>query len=617
MELNNIKTKDISWGEAASALNENFGKIGTDVEKIKNATIKNKGYYASVADLTSAFPSAQIGDYAYVGSQAPYQTWHWTIEGWEKLNDDGGNINVDLNNYYPKPDIDEKLADLASEVDSITQVFETIENPDYIEAEVDSEGKIFSAVTLNSKKEFLKVEFENEVECKKSFHADKLNTKEAVIAGGEIYEHDDMEYVLIECDNHGHIIRSVRRDGTNHFPKIELPIINNAFTTISTLNQGTNLSNRKNFSLYKIDADGNNMLVYSDTSYANISIKDIKLSPNKRCYYYIKLNVISLENDGVYAQFSNFFNWHKEALRLGENVYFSHVDSNSAYTLNDYIQFAPIGSNRESRQIATIDLECIAFVEVDKNVVLTQAQVEDVVANKGIYAAKYSLVSINKGDILSARKWVLLGDSITAQGKFIAPAKDELNIGSTLNLGVGGLTLSDNGNSGMCYNDYLSQIPSDAYLITVMGGTNDFSQNIPLGDYSSSDKREYCGALNYIIDYITENYPQSRLVMLAPPLGVNWGYFPNTDGVLNGLGISTIDYANACEAVCKKRGIPCVNMSSLLGWTAKNISAYVVNDGGDGYNAAYFHPTQIGGNRMAAVLVGFLKSIMPLSRNDI
>ena len=117
MELNNIKTKDISWGEAASALNENFGKIGADVEKIKNATIKNKGYYASVADLTSAFPSAQIGDYAYIGSQAPYQTWHWTIAGWEKLNDDGGNINVELNNYYPKPDIDEKLSDLASEIE--------------------------------------------------------------------------------------------------------------------------------------------------------------------------------------------------------------------------------------------------------------------------------------------------------------------------------------------------------------------------------------------------------------------------------------------------------------------------------------------------------------------
>ena len=119
MELNNIKTKDISWGEAASALNENFGKIGTDVEKIKNATIKNKGYYASVADLTSAFPSAQIGDYAYVGSQAPYQTWHWTIEGWEKLNDDGGNINVNLNNYYPKSEVDGKLSELASEVSVI------------------------------------------------------------------------------------------------------------------------------------------------------------------------------------------------------------------------------------------------------------------------------------------------------------------------------------------------------------------------------------------------------------------------------------------------------------------------------------------------------------------
>lgn len=116
MELNNIKTKDVSWGAAATALNENFSKIDKDMEKVKNATTKNKGYFATDADLKTAYPSAYVGDYAYVGSVAPYQTWQWVDGKWEKLNDDGGSVNVDLNNYYPKSVVDARFSEIASTI---------------------------------------------------------------------------------------------------------------------------------------------------------------------------------------------------------------------------------------------------------------------------------------------------------------------------------------------------------------------------------------------------------------------------------------------------------------------------------------------------------------------
>ena len=113
MGLNKIESSG-SWGKASSDINSNFDTIGSDLTKLKNATLKNKGYFATAEDLRSAYPSANVGDYAYVGSVAPYQTWQWKNNAWSKLNDDGGGVNVDLNDYYPKSEIDSKLTDLAS-----------------------------------------------------------------------------------------------------------------------------------------------------------------------------------------------------------------------------------------------------------------------------------------------------------------------------------------------------------------------------------------------------------------------------------------------------------------------------------------------------------------------
>lgn len=57
MELNAIKNTG-TWGESATAINENNQKINSEVEKLKYVTNKCKGLHVTEADLKAAFPKS-------------------------------------------------------------------------------------------------------------------------------------------------------------------------------------------------------------------------------------------------------------------------------------------------------------------------------------------------------------------------------------------------------------------------------------------------------------------------------------------------------------------------------------------------------------------------------
>lgn len=125
MELNNIKSSKINWGDAANDLNQNFGKINNAIEQVKNVTTRNKGYFSSSDKLLEAYPSAHEGDIAYVkrSGYTPFERWRWNGAAWEGTGESGGNDNVSLGDYYTQAEIDgkftnqdEKLSELGSEV---------------------------------------------------------------------------------------------------------------------------------------------------------------------------------------------------------------------------------------------------------------------------------------------------------------------------------------------------------------------------------------------------------------------------------------------------------------------------------------------------------------------
>lgn len=101
MELQNIGTTT-TWNEAASRINFNNQKIGTELMKLGSATYKNKGYFKTLSDLQSAFPTATVGSKAYVGLSYPYAIYLWENNSWVDSGAKGGDDSalqnaVDLN----------------------------------------------------------------------------------------------------------------------------------------------------------------------------------------------------------------------------------------------------------------------------------------------------------------------------------------------------------------------------------------------------------------------------------------------------------------------------------------------------------------------------------------
>ena len=68
MELNSIN-KTGTWSEAADRLNNNFSKTSTELEKVKQNGIRNKGLFSTLKLLEEAVPSPVVGDWAVVGDR--------------------------------------------------------------------------------------------------------------------------------------------------------------------------------------------------------------------------------------------------------------------------------------------------------------------------------------------------------------------------------------------------------------------------------------------------------------------------------------------------------------------------------------------------------------------
>lgn len=109
MELTEIKSKGISWGHAAQTLNNNFEKINADVEKLKYATSKVKGFFKTSDELKNSVKIANVGEIAYVGESSPYEIWEWKNNKWNFSESFEDQISVNMSNYYNKKEVDDMI----------------------------------------------------------------------------------------------------------------------------------------------------------------------------------------------------------------------------------------------------------------------------------------------------------------------------------------------------------------------------------------------------------------------------------------------------------------------------------------------------------------------------
>jgi hypothetical protein len=86
----------------------------------------------------------------------------------------------------------------------------------------------------------------------------------------------------------------------------------------------------------------------------------------------------------------------------------------------------------------------------------------------------------------------------------------------------------------------------------------------------------------------------------------NRSVFNDTYGLINNLGLMSIDYGEIVGEVVKWYGIPFINVGKEAGWNDYNLTNYLNNDG------AYLHPNDLGGRRIAEVAIGKIKNIEPI-----
>lgn len=206
------------------------------------------------------------------------------------------------------------------------------------------------------------------------------------------------------------------------------------------------------------------------------------------------------------------------------------------------------------------------------------------------------------------------GDSITAQQTWQDYVQRELGFSKYYNHGVGGRRLM-----AMATDKCLAEITEDFDIMLVMGGTNDWAQDRKVGTEADINTDEqtftgtFYGGLNTLIKKLLVKYPTKRIVFMTqtPVKNSNGEAFFNkkgsADGLKNSNGNTTRDFARATLNACGNNHVPCIDLNSLVGWNEKNISSFVKNE-----NDTFFHPTPIGGKRIAECISGFLKSLQSI-----
>lgn len=176
--------------------------------------------------------------------------------------------------------------------------------------------------------------------------------------------------------------------------------------------------------------------------------------------------------------------------------------------------------------------------------------------------------------LLQNTVYYALGDSLTAgsysnpDGTAVAVTNaswgypqliaDELNC-EVHNLGIPG------GSSSSIYVNEVPNVGTDATLITIMTGTNDYSIGSDLGTFEDTEWETHMGRVYQIVSELIQKCPTARVVLLTPPISA--GDLTREHIVTNyrrgtpsSAGWTYDDLVEEYEKFCKKYGIEFINV---------------------------------------------------------
>lgn len=192
------------------------------------------------------------------------------------------------------------------------------------------------------------------------------------------------------------------------------------------------------------------------------------------------------------------------------------------------------------------------------------------------YSVKRSVTNLyNKSQLnYTKNKMYVFGDSITAGHPY-----ESINgihwweiVGRTLGFDVtcgaytgAGFVYESGGYNGAIFADSVDYSNYDVVICAL--GTNDYGQNIPIGNETdmydiSSEENTMYGAINYVIDKIMTSNPAITLIFALPIDRKRVGNTTNLDScwtVENSIGNTLNDYCDAIINRCNYFGLPYID----------------------------------------------------------
>lgn len=137
----------------------------------------------------------------------------------------------------------------------------------------------------------------------------------------------------------------------------------------------------------------------------------------------------------------------------------------------------------------------------------------------------------------------------------------------------------------------------------ILIGINDYLQSAQLGEATSFDTNTYKGAYNHSIKTLQSNFPQMKLILVAPPYQDRADEDPDFDVDVwqNASGYKLIDYVKADEEIANLNKLPFINLFTESGINKYNRDHYFDNIDG-------VHPTNQGIVEVGNVMVSQFES---------
>ena len=215
---------------------------------------------------------------------------------------------------------------------------------------------------------------------------------------------------------------------------------------------------------------------------------------------------------------------------------------------------------------------------------------------------------------LKDKKINFLGDSITEGVGVSSIEKNYVNVFGSIsgakvkNYGISGTRIARQSvrsceeSWDLNFLDRVDTMDSDADIVVVFGGTNDFGHgDAKIGNMSSRDEYTFYGALHSLCNRLINKYPDAEIVFMTPLHRLSEDEPVNDIGIKREILLS--GYVDIIKEVAGFYGLPVLDLFNISGLQPKIdiIREQYMPDG--------LHPSDKGAQRIANRLYGFLKSL--------